>query len=246
MISYCALANSLPPPPLSCAQALQGGAASAALRARVESMSQMLHEQQEELAEGYRMAAAAKLSAAVGGWRGSALAHAVATWRQASALQSANVQQPEKDTWAAQEAEYVTRIQSLEAERKRAEKDSRGMALLVSDLEAQLEAVKQKGEAAPAAAEGRPRGARPPLSPAPSTLDAGRPAEQPRASSPARASSPKPTMANVEATLHDIARRPRSPSPQRTSLVDQLQDALSSRASASSGGEKTQAVRRRA
>ena len=63
--------------------------ASAALRARVESMSQMLQEQQEELAEGYRMAAAAKLSAAVGGWRGSALAHAVATWRQASALQSA-------------------------------------------------------------------------------------------------------------------------------------------------------------
>ena len=51
----------------------------------------MLQEQQEELAEGYRMAAAAKLSAAVGGWRGSALAHAVATWRQASALQSANV-----------------------------------------------------------------------------------------------------------------------------------------------------------
>ena len=73
----------------------------------------MLQEQQEELAEGYRMAAAAKLSAAVGGWRGSALAHAVATWRQASALQSAGQPAANAQGGEAASAALRARLESM-------------------------------------------------------------------------------------------------------------------------------------
>ena len=45
-------------------------------------------EQQQELADGYLMAATAKLGAALGGHAGSSLAHALETWRRASALMS--------------------------------------------------------------------------------------------------------------------------------------------------------------
>lgn len=195
------------------AAASQDGSAATSLRARVESMTQMLEEQQLELADGYHMAATMKLGAALGGRAGSALAHAVETWRRAGALLSAG-QQPKQDTWATQEAEYLARIQGLEQDFRRTEKDNRGMALLVSDLETQLEVQKSTGATAPAPGEGRR--ARPPISPAVS-----------RESS--RPTSPKPAMSEVEAALHSLARKPRASSPQRTTLADQLQGAISSR-----------------
>ena len=55
-------------------------------------MSRMLEEQQQELADGYHMAATMKLGAALGGRAGSALAHAVETWRRASGLLSVGQQ----------------------------------------------------------------------------------------------------------------------------------------------------------
>eukprot|EP00964_Phaeocystis_antarctica_P141228 scaffold106211_cov63-Phaeocystis_antarctica.AAC.1 len=69
-----------------------GGSAATSLRTRVESMSRMLEEQQQELADGYHMAATMKLGAALGGRAGSALAHAVETWRRAGALLSTGQQ----------------------------------------------------------------------------------------------------------------------------------------------------------
>ena len=180
-------------------------------------MSRMLEEQQQELADGYHMAATMKLGAALGGRAGSALAHAVETWRRAGALLSVE-QQPKQDTWATQEAEYLARIQGLEQDFRRTEKDNRGMALLVSDLETQLESQKAVGGAAPAPTEGRR--ARPPISPYVS------PAVSRESSRP---TSPKPAVTELEASLHSTARKPRSSSPQRTSLADQLQGAVISR-----------------
>ena len=174
-------------------------------------MSRMLEEQQQELADGYLMAATAKLGAALGGHAGSSLAHAMETWRRSSALLSAAAQQPEQGAWAKQEAEYLARIQRLEQDFRRTEKDNRGMALLVSDLETQLAAQKSTDGTAPAPTEGRR--ARPPISPyvSPSVS---------RESS--RPSSPKPAPSELEASLHSAARKPRSSSPQRTSVADQL------------------------
>ena len=182
-----------------------------ALQVRVESMSRMLEEQQQELADGYLMAATMKLGAALGGHAGSSLAHAMETWRRASALLSAAAQQPEQGAWAKQEAEYLARIQRLEQDFRRTEKDNRGMALLVSDLETRLAAQKSTDGTAPAPTEGRR--ARPPISPyvSPSVS---------RESS--RPSSPKPAPSELEASLHSAARKPRSSSPQRTSVADQL------------------------
>ena len=191
--------------------ASEEGSVATALRTRVASMSRMLEEQQQELADGYLMAATAKLGAALGGHAGSSLAHAMETWRRASALLSAAAQQPEQGAWAKQEAEYLARIQRLEQDFRRTEKDNRGMALLVSDLETQLAAQKSTDGTAPAPTEGRR--ARPPISPyvSPSVS---------RESS--RPSSPKPAPSELEASLHSAARKPRSSSPQRTSVADQL------------------------
>jgi len=193
------------------AAASEEGSVATALRTRVESMSRMLEEQQQELADGYLMAATMKLGAALGGHAGSSLAHAMETWRRASALLSAAAQQPEQGAWAKQEAEYLARIQRLEQDFRRTEKDNRGMALLVSDLETQLAAQKSTDGTAPAPTEGRR--ARPPISPyvSPSVS---------RESS--RPSSPKPAPSELEASLHSAARKPRSSSPQRTSVADQL------------------------
>jgi hypothetical protein len=192
------------------ATASQDGSAATSLRTRVESLSRMLEEQQQELADGYHMAATMKLGAALGGRAGSALAHAVETWRRAGALLSV-AQQPKQDTWTKQEAEYLARIQGLEQDFRRTEKDNRGMALLVSDLETQLEAQRSMGGTAPAPTEGRR--ARPPISPYVSPVVS-------RESS--RPTSPKPAVSELEASLHSAARKPRSSSPQRTSLADQL------------------------
>ena len=193
------------------AAASEEGSVATSLRTRVASMSRMLEEQQQELADGYLMAATMKLGAALGGHAGSSLAHAMETWRRASALLSAAAQQPEQGAWAKQEAEYLARIQRLEQDFRRTEKDNRGMALLVSDLETQLAAQKSTDGTAPAPTEGRR--ARPPISPyvSPSVS---------RESS--RPSSPKPAPSELEASLHSAARKPRSSSPQRTSVADQL------------------------
>ena len=193
------------------AAASEEGSVATSLRTKVASMSRMLEEQQQELADGYLMAATAKLGAALGGHAGSSLAHAMETWRRASALLSAAAQQPEQGAWAKQEAEYLARIQRLEQDFRRTEKDNRGMALLVSDLETQLAAQKSTDGTAPAPTEGRR--ARPPISPyvSPSVS---------RESS--RPSSPKPAPSELEASLHSAARKPRSSSPQRTSVADQL------------------------
>ena len=199
------------------ATASQDGSAATSLRTRVASLSRMLEEQQQELADGYHMAATMKLGAALGGRAGSALAHAVETWRRASGLLSVG-QQPTQDTWAKQEAEYLARIQGLEQDFRRTEKDNRGMALLVSDLETQLEAQKSMGGTATAPTEGRR--ARPPISPYVS------PAVSRESSRP---TSPKPAVSELEASLHSTARKPRSSSPQRTSIADQLQSAREAR-----------------
>ena len=193
------------------AAASEEGSVATALRTRVASMSRMLEEQQQELADGYLMAATMKLGAALGGHAGSSLAHAMETWRRASALLSAAAQQPEQGAWAKQEAEYLARIQRLEQDFRRTEKDNRGMALLVSDLETRLAAQKSTDGTAPAPTEGRR--ARPPISPYVSPTVS-------RESS--RPSSPKPAPSELEASLHSAARKPRSSSPQRTSVADQL------------------------
>jgi hypothetical protein len=193
------------------AAASEEGSVATSLRTRVASMSRMLEEQQQELADGYLMAATAKLGAALGGHAGSSLAHAMETWRRSSALMSAAAQQPEQGTWTKQEAEYLARIQRLEQDFRRTEKDNRGMALLVSDLETRLAAQKSTDGTAPAPTEGRR--ARPPISPYVSPTVS-------RESS--RPTSPKPAPSELEASLHSAARKPRSSSPQRTSVADQL------------------------
>ena len=65
--------------------ASQEGAAATSLWVRVESMSRMLEEQQQELADGYRLAATMKLGGVAGGRAGSALVHALERWRWACA-----------------------------------------------------------------------------------------------------------------------------------------------------------------
>ena len=67
------------------AAAVQEGSAVTSLRVRVESMSRMLEEQQQELDDSYRRAAAVKLGGMAGCCAGSALAHALERWRWACA-----------------------------------------------------------------------------------------------------------------------------------------------------------------
>merc|ERR1740124_1437977 len=78
------------------AAASQEGAAATSLRVRVQSMSQMLEDQQQELADGYQLAATVKLKAAMGGHAGSVLTNALGLallrWRWACALLSAEQQ----------------------------------------------------------------------------------------------------------------------------------------------------------
>merc|ERR1719217_1966779 len=74
------------------AAASEEGSVATSLRTRVASMSRMLEEQQQELADGYLMAATMKLGAALDGRAGSSLALAVETWRRACALLSVGQQ----------------------------------------------------------------------------------------------------------------------------------------------------------
>ena len=92
------------------ATASQEGSAATSLRVRVASMSRILEEQQQELADGYRVVTTVKLETAMGGHAGSALTNALERWRWACALLSA-----EQQSASGEVAERVALSQQVEA-----------------------------------------------------------------------------------------------------------------------------------
>jgi len=94
------------------AAAVQEGSAVTSLRVKVESMSRMLEEQQQELDDSYRRAAAVKLKTAMGGRAGLVLAHALERWRWACALLPAEQQSANGEV--AERAALGQQVEALE------------------------------------------------------------------------------------------------------------------------------------
>ena len=107
---------------------LANGAASGA---KVQALSQMLQEQQQELADSYVFAAGSKLQAVMVGAKVATQARALATWRGACMLAAA-------PSTSETEASLRAQLRAVEAESKRHAMDSRSMGILVKDLEAQV------------------------------------------------------------------------------------------------------------
>ena len=126
--------------------ASQEGAAATSLWVRVESMSRMLEEQQQELADGYRLAATMKLGGVAGGRAGSALVHALERWRWACAQE---LQREQLQTEQLQR-EQLQREQ-LQAEQELKLREELTMAL---ERAAAAEATAAEAKAAVTAAEG--------------------------------------------------------------------------------------------
>ena len=76
-------------------------------------MSRMLEEQQQELADGYRVVTTVKLETAMGGHAGSALTHALERWRWACALLSA--EQQSANVEVAERAALSQQVEALES-----------------------------------------------------------------------------------------------------------------------------------
>ena len=103
----------------------------AASSAKMQALSQMLQEQQQELADSYVFAAGSKLQAVMVGAKVATQARALATWRGVCMLPAAPASSQE-------EASLREQLRAMEAESKRHAMDKRSMGILVTDLEAQV------------------------------------------------------------------------------------------------------------
>ena len=99
--------------------------------AKMQALSQMLQEQQQELADSYVFAAGSKLQAVMVGAKVATQARALATWRGVCMLPAAPASSQE-------EASLREQLRAMEAESKRHAMDKRSMGILVTDLEAQV------------------------------------------------------------------------------------------------------------
>ena len=127
---------------------------------KLEMMARMVRAQQAELTEGYLFAATCKLSSAIDRRLGLTLAYGFGAWQVACMASS---------------------VQDLDLQLRRTSKENRAMAVLVSDLQSQLESARDG--AAPPASQHRPPLPRPasgglvkasnsrPTSPRPSLTD---------------------------------------------------------------------------
>ena len=130
--------------------ASQEGLAATSLRVRVESMSRMLNEQQQELADGYRLAATIKLGGVAGGCAGLALEHAWAEWRWACAQQRAEAAEA---AVTAAEGSASLLLTTMEAVAREAEVAAVQVAAKAEVAAAEAEAVARTEAVAEARAE---------------------------------------------------------------------------------------------
>ena len=130
--------------------ASQEGSAATSLRVRVESMSRMLEEQQQELADGYCLAATIKLGGVAGGCAGLALEHAWAEWRWACAQQRAEAAEA---AVTAAEGSASLLLTTMEAAAREAEVAAAQVAATAEVVAAEAEAVARTEAVAEARAE---------------------------------------------------------------------------------------------
>jgi len=193
-------------------------AASGAPRSKVDSLARMLRVQQEELSEGYRFSASARLVASLEQQRRTSLLAALGAWRLAHS--------------SSQYHELDLEYHELDKRYRKASKESKSMALLLGEYESKARTHPHDS----AALKGPRHLSKPPLPQSSTTAsrqagtDAGSRSGSPNASSPG-SGSPGPLLSRqLEAAVSARSSSPgRSVSPPSSTLTQQLQDAINSR-----------------